>query len=1113
MKFTNLHIHAFGRLAGESLELSDGLNVILGSNEAGKTTLKNFIETMLYGFKPANDSNPYWPWVSGSQAFGGELAYVLESGGRFRVRRHLELRGRKAHETCDVREGLEGDGPRASFDVAELATEHVGHRREIWRNVFAIDLAALVDMSALDRADRTGLEQVFFRDLCALGTIANPKTVLSDLADELAQLKLVAGSGRRKKGEIDLFVGSELASARSAVREARDRQRRIRELRGDVADLETQRRAILKARAEINAQIEVLTQRMPLVELYREWREAQQTLQAAGDHTFDERTASALTVDAARLAETRTRIEREEAGLRESKQRLDAVTASAADDDAFLEHDDEIDALARQAEAMSAALRAWREADRVLAEQERMIRKSLSVVCRSSEADHEALLELTPEAADAMLQQVEKWRTLENRIVDLEQIRRTLVEQLREASDSVDTLKNRLPDDVPADYKPSQLREADDVLRSLDQLDVASRRVSELEERLRDEEGRLRLIRRQVADSSGLTRAAAPTGWIVAGVMALVLGFTAAAFYFSQGQSATAIWPTALGLAGGGVLAYAFTRRRNALLDEGLVQHSDLLQGQLVRIERLKQNYEDASAEFEDAQKTAEAGWRGMDLSGEPNRMMLTKRVAELRAFDDARQDLPAYEAATRELARLRARADAEEQRHETLRRERHELITRLGKQAESLGLLWDEEFSADRARQIVATAGRLVTEWRSLVTERRRLDAQRAEHESFSSKCRSLAGALGDTGEADVEQCVQFWKRTLDAARERLAERKRLDQDVDGRQACVSQLRAAADALERGIADACKLLGIERAEDVDATRNRAKRIDALKERVTTLSEAFDRQRLNAGLPDSWRPGESADGANAEPSTEPATQDGISHAELVARREEIDAEIETLNRRTAEIRSIIDEMSTGQSIAMAEGALEAARDKYAAMCARYDALLVAHRLLDAALRDFQRERQPQIVARAQRYLERLTAGSRTRLEADLFADTTSGRADAKTPPLHLVSDAGQAHPIDRFSRGTREQAYLALRLALAAELSADERLPLVLDDVLVNFDDDRAAAAARLVADIAGERQVIFLTCHQHARELLKKHDANVLMLSHRGERSGSKPRAARATS
>lgn len=1110
MRFTNLHIHAFGRLVGESLELADGLNVIVGGNEAGKTTLRQFVETMFYGFRPANDAHPYWPWVPAGQAFGGELAYVLDGGGRFRVRRHLALRGRKARETCDVREGLEGDGPRATFDVADLAAEHIGHRREIWRNVFGIDLAALVDMSALDRADRVSLEQVFFRDLCGLGTLANPKTVLSELAEELARLKLLPGTGRRKKGEIDLFVGSELASARAGVRDARDRQRRIRELQADVADVETERRAVLKTRAEINAQIEVLTQRMPLVELFREWREAQRELQSAGEHHFDENVAAALSVDSARLTETRGRITQEEDVLREAQGRLEALVASTTNDDTLLEHGDEIDALARQADSMSGGLRTWREADRVLVEQEHAIRKSLAVVCRASDLDRGPLRNLTPEATDTMLQQVEQWRTLDTRIADVEQTRRTLVEQLRESTEAVDTLKQRLPDELPEDYRPSQLRDAEDVARSLDRVDAELRRVSELEERLRDEEGRLRLIRRQVADSSGRTTAAAPTGWIIAGVVALVLGVAAAAIYVAQGDTSTAFWPSALGLTGGGVLFYAFARRRRAMLDDDLVEHSGLLQGQLVRIEGLKRKFENASGELEEVRKTAEAGWHGLGFPGEPGRAALTKRLTELRKFDDARQDVAAYEVAAREQARLRARADAEEKRHEAMRRERHEIIGRLSEQATKLGLLWDDELPADRARQVVATAGRLIAEWQTLAAERRRLNAQKAEHDAIARRCEALAAALHDHSDAAFDERVAKWKHSLDAARERLAERKRLDRDIDTRKTQMSQLRTTADALARRTGEACRTLQIESVEGIESARTRARRIDALKQRVATLSDAFDRQRRNAGLPDSWQPGDDASAASAEDAAH-GVADGVSHAELVARREEVDAEIEALNRKAAELRSLIDELSASPSIAMAEGALEASRDKYAAMCARYDAILVAHRLLDASLRDFQRERQPVIVGRAQRYLERLSAGSRTRLEADLFSDTTTGRADAKTPPLHLVSDAGQAHPIDRFSRGTREQAYLALRFALAAELSADERLPLILDDVLVNFDDERAAAAARLVADVAGERQVLFLTCHQQTRDLLNKHDANVLTLL--GGDRPVKSRVVRATS
>ena len=89
------------------------------------------------------------------------------------------------------------------------------------------------------------------------------------------------------------------------------------------------------------------------------------------------------------------------------------------------------------------------------------------------------------------------------------------------------------------------------------------------------------------------------------------------------------------------------------------------------------------------------------------------------------------------------------------------------------------------------------------------------------------------------------------------------------------------------------------------------------------------------------------------------------------------------------------------------------------------------------------------------------------------------------------------------SDGTRDQLYLALRLAsIEYRLSHEVSLPLIVDDVLVNFDDQRAGAALELLGDLARKTQVLFFTHHHRLLELartrvpadrLQEHDLGAL--------------------
>jgi uncharacterized protein YhaN len=69
------------------------------------------------------------------------------------------------------------------------------------------------------------------------------------------------------------------------------------------------------------------------------------------------------------------------------------------------------------------------------------------------------------------------------------------------------------------------------------------------------------------------------------------------------------------------------------------------------------------------------------------------------------------------------------------------------------------------------------------------------------------------------------------------------------------------------------------------------------------------------------------------------------------------------------------------------------------------------------------------------------------------------------------------------SRGTAEQLYLSMRFALAEEYARKASLPLILDDILVNFDQQRMEQTIALLAQISTKHQVIFFTCHRHVAD------------------------------
>lgn len=153
---------------------------------------------------------------------------------------------------------------------------------------------------------------------------------------------------------------------------------------------------------------------------------------------------------------------------------------------------------------------------------------------------------------------------------------------------------------------------------------------------------------------------------------------------------------------------------------------------------------------------------------------------------------------------------------------------------------------------------------------------------------------------------------------------------------------------------------------------------------------------------------------------------------------------------------------------------------------QWQILGVTEQMLEAIRENYEAQRQPETLREASRYLERLSEGGYTRIWTRLSGEQ-----------LLVDNQDDESLSVDLLSRGTREAVYLALRLALvSAYAKRGAVVPLVLDDVLVNFDSRRAAAAAEVLKEFAATGyQILMFTCHDHIRDLFHAMDVGVMIL------------------
>ena len=146
-------------------------------------------------------------------------------------------------------------------------------------------------------------------------------------------------------------------------------------------------------------------------------------------------------------------------------------------------------------------------------------------------------------------------------------------------------------------------------------------------------------------------------------------------------------------------------------------------------------------------------------------------------------------------------------------------------------------------------------------------------------------------------------------------------------------------------------------------------------------------------------------------------------------------------------------------------------------------LTIAGVILERTQRKFEQERQPSVIRHAEEFFSNVTGHRYTRLFAPVGEQTIT------------VTDAsGRDRRPAELSRGTREQLYLALRFGLIREFGEHaERLPVVVDEALVNFDPARASLAAGAFAKLSETNQVLVFTCHDTIADMFANEGAEVL--------------------
>jgi uncharacterized protein YhaN len=446
---------------------------------------------------------------------------------------------------------------------------------------------------------------------------------------------------------------------------------------------------------------------------------------------------------------------------------------------------------------------------------------------------------------------------------------------------------------------------------------------------------------------------------------------------------------------------------------------------------------------------------------------LLERGEATARAVEDAARR-------RRELARTR---DAAGREHARAAADRAEL--------ESVRAAWRVEWSkavlplglgpepsTEEVDAVLGALEKLFQKVDEAERARRRAAAMEADAERFRAEVLALAREHApDLASADVERAAGELVRRSQQARTDLATRSALDRELAEKRA-EQGAQAARGALARARLD--ELCAAAGAADVAALELAERRSAEALELEAALRHAEDKI-LDAG----------GDGATVK-ALVAETRDVDADA-LAAELEDVEARAEQSARRRDELHRRLGEQELGlRNLESRSPAADSAAEvqerlsRVRTEAERWIRVRLAAAVLAREIERYREANQGPILRRASELYRRLTLGG--------FSGLRTGWGANDQAVLRCVREGGEEVDVTGLSDGARDQLYLALRLAtLERQAQAADPLPLVLDDVLVQFDDDRARAALAVLGEIAALTQILFFTHHARLLDLARE--------------------------
>lgn len=1041
MYLARLHIDGYGIFSNfglpadsEEQTFSKNLSVVVGPNESGKTTLLSFLRSILFGFLNGRSKENLYPPVNRGK-HGGLVTLIDGQGEKYLVARYAGTKGGTVRITMP-------DGSTGGTAELDLLLGHAS--KDLFKNVFAFGLDELQDFETLSGDDMSA--RIYSAGIGA-GRLS--------LGNVEAKLE-------NKRGELFTTDRATSKEITGLLRECAETRRKLAAIEGQVSEYSRLYEGLLAISGRLDEQRKARDERRKsldhcdnLLRAWQPWTEMQEAKERLSELATPERFPtdgiSRLEVILERIRSENQRAKDKEAEIEGLQEQLAQINVNRA----LLDRASEVNGLER---GLAKYVSAREDSPKVQTELKGQIEDlncSLSNLGpgwdeqRVTGFDTSISARESIRSYDARL--AEKRQHLQAAGYSAEQ----LSVRLGHAREELQRLKQK-PGTIP---KPSEhdravvetrLRSAKLLLAGLTDYHIRLQERDALENRSADREAYVNSILRQIARNTEMAQL--PVAITVVLLVIPIVGW----------------------------LVLLHLRRKSSRLQNENSDLQDNLRRTRAELKSIRARTASILSDLQKEEDRLKAAAQSAGLDGIASASETNDHIAML---DNEMARLAVWQAATDKVAEAAELADGLERHYQAaaeLKRQAEEEMAR----AEKDWTAWLQRHAistdclpttaleilskVENAREKVDN----ITHIRERVTD---IERSMTEYEDATNSVLKACGdAVVTRAELPgvVDKLIDRWK-TAQEANERM---ERLQQDIGKKAEERDKLQRAQKSAQD---DLQQLLSEAGVEDEESFRQRQKVFDeaaglrsVIEQRRRALEQIAGRKEaLEAFVSE----------------LESTTPEKLQETRRLV-DDELQSLVEEMERAIDERRGIKDELDELEHTEEASNLrlqLSVLQERLKAKALEWVALTIGQNLLRQARAKYERERKPAVVQQGQHFFSMITN--------DRYPRLISPPGETQ---IQLEDSSGHRKTLAELSRGTAEQLYLALRFGLIREFSRrSESLPVVMDDILVNFDPQRANEAARAIAELAKDNQVVVFTCHPNTVDLLTSHAPQALIL------------------